>query len=308
MATRPPVLLYAMDEVDEESQILQIPILVRADLDVQGPLGIVSHFLEHPAQFVGAAADQDVGLLGLVLVHQALDLRRILLGRRRGAEVHDLGAAQTHQVAVLAAFELGLDEQVQDRIHGHPGFHLDPGEEIAGGGAVGIIEMDLADHAFMGIVVPEDDLRQAGEAGLDPQGAIQVVRDRLGVLHGEVRTLRTGSDKAHIAAKDVHELGQFIDMQRAQPFADFRDARIQSLLGQLRSQAFRVHAHGAVLQDGEDLSAVIDLAVGKDESAGAACGDLVIRLGFEDLVGAGTAVDADPLLRIKDRTLGFQLD
>src|ERR1019366_8583751 len=93
-------------------------------------------------------------------------------------------------------------------------------------GPVGdVVEIVLDTFAQRRVAAPAVDLGPAGDAGFDGVPSV-IVRDRLGELADENRTLRTRAYQAHVADEDVDELRQLVQARLAQEGAELRCARV----------------------------------------------------------------------------------
>src|SRR6185437_1704512 len=92
-----------------------------------------------------------------------------------------------------------------------------------------------------------------------------------------VRHERAGSDQAHLATKDVQELGELVEVGLPEELPDAGDARVvrhlEEALGalvelhQLRLHRVRAVAHGAELDDLEGLAVAADAALAEQHRA-----------------------------------------
>lgn len=104
---------------------------------------------------------------------------------------------------------------------------------------------EIVDELVVGRrVVFREDLREAGDAGLDVV-TVGVLGIDLAELVNEVWAFRSWPDEAHVADEDVPDLRQFVEACGADEASDFRDARVM-VGGELRAGIFfGVDAHGA---------------------------------------------------------------
>src|SRR4051812_16827288 len=135
------------------------------------------------------------------------------------------------------------------------------------GPVLDVIEVVLDPLLERGIAAPAVDLRPAGDAGLDLV-AQHVLRNAVLELLDEIGALGPRADDRHIAAEDVPELRQFVEVKPAEPLADRRAARV---------------------------------VVARPDRAGLVLGPLVHRAEFVDV--ERLAVEAHPLLLVEDRPL-----
>ncbi len=110
-------------------------------------------------------------------------------------------------------------------------------------------------------------LRPAGDAGFDDV-AIVVEGDFLNKLVDKDFLFRAGADKAHVACKDVPELGQFVDASFADDVADAGNAGVAQLC-HLGAVFFGVAAHAAEFVDTEFAAATADAVLAEQDVAGA---------------------------------------
>src|SRR5262249_25582319 len=96
----------------------------------------------------------------------------------------------------------------------------------------------------------ESDLGQSANPGSNCQ-AFLVTGKGLVQVGKELGPFRTRADQAHVAAQDIDELGQFIQMTEAQEPAQPRDARVSGKGPARAGRCFAIMDHGANLQDGE---------------------------------------------------------
>src|SRR5262249_38283010 len=96
----------------------------------------------------------------------------------------------------------------------------------------------------------ESDLGQSANPGSNCQ-AFLVTGKGLVQVGKELGPFRTRADQAHVAAQDIDELGQFIQMTEAQEPAQPRDARVSGKGPARAGRYFAIMDHGANLQDGE---------------------------------------------------------
>src|SRR5436305_11460658 len=79
-----------------------------------------------------------------------------------------------------------------------------------------VIEVVLDALLERRVAAPAVDLRPSSDAGLDLV-AQHVLRDAVLELLDEERPLRTRADDRHVAAEDVPELRQLVEVESAQP-------------------------------------------------------------------------------------------
>src|SRR5437588_3989378 len=121
-----------------------------------------------------------------------------------------------------------------------------------------------------GLVAPPH-LCEPGEPGPDDE-SLPVRRQLVCELLEEDGAYRARPDEAHVAAKDVEELRELVELRRLQPFADRRELALRAaheLLAEVRAQArLGVGAQRAELQHREDTTAAPDaLAPVEDRTA-----------------------------------------
>src|SRR5436309_11737492 len=105
--------------------------------------------------------------------------------------------------------------------------------------------------------VVEGERRGVGEAGL--KGGVSVAE---GTDPGEVRgDLGTRADEGHVAAEDVHELRELVELPAPEPGADRRDACVR---GSRDTRAARSVPHGAELEEREGPPATTDPPLAKE--------------------------------------------
>jgi len=124
--------------------------------------------------------------------------------------------------------------------------------QVEEGGIVLDIEQIHLELFLIGGVVAPEDLRIAGEPGLDLH-AVAELRHAAAVIIDVFDALGPRADERHLAAQDVEKLRQLVDARAAQDAAHGRDARVV-LHGELRAVRLRVHDHGAELDEGETLA------------------------------------------------------
>lgn len=88
-----------------------------------------------------------------------------------------------------------------------------------------VIDVVLDAGGEVGVAAETVHLRPAGHAGFD-EVARKVVRDFAGELVDVVGAFGSRADEAHVAAKDVPELGKLVDVPAAEEAADAEEARI----------------------------------------------------------------------------------
>src|SRR5262245_3955215 len=116
-----------------------------------------------------------------------------------------------------------------------------------------VLEVELDALLERGVAPQPVDLRPAGHAGLHlvPQ---HVAGDGPAELLDEEWALRSGTDDAHLAAQDVHELGQLVEAEPAQDRAERHATRIVRGCPHRPAPRLRIDAHGAQLEHAEPLA------------------------------------------------------
>lgn len=124
-----------------------------------------------------------------------------------------------------------------------------------------VVEADEHLLKSIGIAVVEGGI--GGDAGADGV-EVGVARVALHYLLDEVGALGAGAYETHIAAQDVPELGELVEMVLADELADAGEACVVLLVVELGDAGgFGVGVHGAELIDAERLAAAADTLLGE---------------------------------------------
>ncbi len=130
-----------------------------------------------------------------------------------------------------------------------------------------VVDVVLDAGGEVGVAAETVDLGPAGHAGFDEM-ARKVVRDFAGELVNVVGAFGARTDETHVAAEDVPELGEFVDVPAAEEATDAEEARIVrggGLVGGVGCGG--VGAHAAELVEREAAMAGADAGLA-EESGG----------------------------------------
>ena len=124
-----------------------------------------------------------------------------------------------------------------------------------------LVRTDFLEVVALGIRAPGEDGALVGVPEARPVGDARTHAEdlllALGVHVGVVAHLGTGPDEAHLAAQDVEELWQLVELELAQELSDPRDAWI-AVRGRRSAELLGVDDHGPKLEDPEVPSAETD--------------------------------------------------
>src|SRR5688572_19089978 len=116
-----------------------------------------------------------------------------------------------------------------------------------------VIQVVLDTLFERGVAAPAVDLGPAGDSGLHLV-AQHVLRDAVLELLDEERPFRPRADDRHIAAEDVEELRQFVEIEPSQPASDWRRPRVVLARPDGAGGVFRAQVHRTEFVDVEGLA------------------------------------------------------